>query len=83
MNRSWSGSIIRVLLLCLVVGLVLSVTGLSPESLLSGLGSTVERIFKLLVDMFRWAVPYILIGAVLVIPIWLVLVIWRVARRRH
>jgi hypothetical protein len=36
-----------------------------------------------LVDALEWAVPFVLIGAVVVIPIWLILVALRMARRRR
>jgi len=33
-------------------------------------------------DAVEWAVPFVLIGAVVVIPIWLILAAIRIARRR-
>ena len=80
--RNWGSTIVRILLLCLVVGLVISVFGISPEGILSLLGTTAERIFLTVAGVVQWAVPYMLIGAVVVIPIWVVVYIFRVARRR-
>ena len=34
-----------------------------------------------MVDLMEWAVPYILIGAIVVVPIWLVRVAWRLTRK--
>jgi hypothetical protein len=82
MIRSVRSTVIRLVVWSLVIGIVLSVTGVSPEALLSGLGDTVERIFAVVVDMARWAVPYVLLGAVVVIPVWLVAFAWRLIRRR-
>ena len=82
MNRSWGGVILRVFLLCLVVGMALTFAGITPEDLLLSLGSTVQRIFNALVSMVRWTVPYVLVGAVVVVPVWVVMMIWRFARHK-
>lgn len=75
-------TLLRLFFYSLVVGLVLSALDVTPESLLSELGGTVERIFRVAVDAGEWAVPYVLIGAVVVVPIWLVIAVLRLVRRR-
>lgn len=82
MPRNIGGTILRLFILSLVVGIVLSVFEIDPEALLGSIGGTVERIFDLLVDALEWAVPFVLIGAIVVVPIWLILVVLRMARRR-
>ena len=82
MKRNWGVTVIRIALLCLGVGLVISALGLTPESLLGLLGNTVIRLFNIAVDLVQWAVPYVLVGTVVVIPIWLLLAIVRYARGR-
>lgn len=82
MPRSIGGTLLRLFVLSLVVGIVLSVFDVDPEGLLGAIGGTAESIFRVLVDALEWAVPYVLIGAVMVVPIWLILTVLRVARRR-
>lgn len=82
MPRNIGGTILRLFILSLVVGIVLSVFDIDPEGLLGSIGGTVESIFNLLVDALEWAVPFVLIGAIVVVPIWLILVVLRLARRR-
>jgi hypothetical protein len=82
MGTSIKSTIIKIVIWSLIIGLALSLAGVTPETLLSGLGSTVQRIFSVFVDMFRWAVPYIILGAVVVIPIWAVVFVWRLFRRK-
>ena len=82
MKRNWGSTVIRIALLCLVVGLVISALGLTPESLLGLFGNTVIRLFNIAVDLVQWAVPYVLVGTVVVIPMWLLLTIVRYARGR-
>ena len=33
------------------------------------------------VAMVRWAIPYVLLGAAVVAPVWLVMTLWRAIRR--
>ena len=80
--RNWGSTIVRILLLCLVLGLIISFFNISPEGVLGLLGSTVQRIFAIVAGAVQWAVPYMLIGAVVVIPIWVVVYVYRVARKR-
>ena len=65
-------TLLRLFFYSLIVGLVLSAFNISPESLLGRIGGTVERIFDIAVGAVEWAVPFVLIGAVVVVPIWLV-----------
>lgn len=73
---------LRLFFYSLVIGLALSALNISPESLLGGIGGTVESIFLVVVDAVEWAVPFVLIGAVVVLPIWLVFAGLRFIRRR-
>ena len=66
------GVIIRLVLISVVVGIVMSALGLTPGELLRRIDFLLQRIY----DMgFRWVetlVGYFLIGAVIVIPVWLI-----------
>jgi len=63
--------VIRLVILSVVVGIVLSALGLTPGELFR----SIDRLLQRLYDMgFRWVenlFGYFLIGAVIVIPIWL------------
>jgi hypothetical protein len=82
MPRNLGSTLLRLFILSLIIGLVLSAFDIRPESLLGAVGGTVESIFNVVTDTVEWAVPFILIGAVVVIPIWLILSVIRIARRR-
>lgn len=83
MRGGIGGIIIRLLILSFVVGFILNVLDLDPGTLLRNIGGTVESIFMTVVDAVRWAVPHILIGAIVVVPFWLVIYLLRYARGRH
>lgn len=82
MPRSLGATLLRLFILSLIIGLVLSAFDIRPESMLGAIGGTVESIFNVVADAIEWAVPFVLIGAVVVIPIWLILTAIRIARRR-
>lgn len=80
--RNVSRTLLRLFFYSLILGLALSALNISPESLLGTIGGTVESIFLVVVDAVEWAVPFVVIGAVVVLPIWLVFAGLRFIRRR-
>ncbi|HYG91549.1 MAG TPA: hypothetical protein VD978_35445 [Azospirillum sp.] len=63
---SW---IVKVVLLCFVVGFALSVFDIDPASIITNTWATMREIAQLAVGVVRWALPYILVGAVIVVPL--------------
>jgi hypothetical protein len=63
----------RLFLVSILVGVILSALGLDPFDIVR----SIERLFRTLWDMgfdaFRWLWRYFLLGAVIVIPIWLIM----------
>ncbi len=82
MKRSVTGTIVKLLIASLLVGLALSIVDVSPEEILRGLGGWVQRIFSVFLRTVQWAVPYALLGAVIVVPLWAVNKLWRLLRGR-
>ena len=62
----------RLALLSILVGVVLSVFGLDPFNILASLERFVQSIWNMGFDAVRWVWGYFLLGAVIVIPIWLI-----------
>jgi hypothetical protein len=80
--RNPGRTLFRLLLASFAVGVALTVFDVRPEELLRDLNDVAYRLFTAAVDAVRWAIPYILIGAVVVAPIWLLLTLWKAIRRR-
>jgi Domain of unknown function (DUF6460) len=84
LNRFLGGSPLRVLVqlivLSFIVGIVLSALGVSPFDIVEGLKRLVERIYNAGFDVVVWGFRYFLLGAVIVIPVWIVMRILRVGR---
>ena len=64
-----------------VVGVILSVLGVSPFDIVNGLERLVMRIYNMGFDTIEWVFRYFLLGAVVVVPIWLVMRLLRIGRR--
>ncbi|MDH5489522.1 MAG: DUF6460 domain-containing protein [Rhodospirillaceae bacterium] len=69
--------VVKLLVVSLLVGMMLAFFDMKPEELLASLGDTVKSIFQVLVNLVEWMVPYVLLGAVVVIPIWVIMLVWR------
>ena len=82
MPQNIGRTVIKVVVWSLVIGLLLAAFDIKPQLLLEGLGETVQSIFELVASFVEWTVPYILLGAVVVIPIWLIMTIIRIAREK-
>ena len=61
----------RLILLSMLVGVVLSAIGFDPWNILSSIRRLFDWIYNLGFDAINWAWRYFLLGAVIVIPIWL------------
>ncbi len=75
---SVSGTIIRLVLLSIVVGIVFSALGITPYNIVERFQLLIQRIADLGLDAFHWAFTYFLLGAIVVIPIWFIM---RLAKR--
>lgn len=72
--------IIKIALASLLVGLALSALDITASQVLTDLGLTPERIMNLARRGFNWAVPHIILGALITVPIWLVMYLLRPPR---
>lgn len=63
----------RLILLSILVGVVLSVLGLNPWNIVESFRALVAGIWNMGFDAIVWLWRYFLLGAVIVVPIWLVM----------
>ncbi len=61
----------RLILLSILVGVILAAIGLDPWNILDSVERLIRHIWNMGFDAVRWLWQYFLLGAVLVIPIWL------------
>jgi hypothetical protein len=61
----------RLVLLSILVGVVLAAVGFDPWNILNSIRLLFERLWNLGFDAINWLWRYFLLGAVIVIPVWL------------
>jgi hypothetical protein len=62
----------RLILMSVLVGVLLSAFGLDPLNILQSFRNLVRNVWDMGFDAVRWLWGYFLLGAVLVVPIWLI-----------
>ena len=62
---------LRLILLSILVGVVLSAIGFDPLNIIYSIRLLVQRLYEFGFDACNWLWRYFLLGAVIVIPIWL------------
>lgn len=83
---AWGGAVDRVgstivktLVASLVVGILLSMFSVIAHDLLDD----AMQIVSVVAGLFEWALDYTLLGAVVIVPIWLIVAVFRHARGRR
>lgn len=83
MPRITGGTVVKLLIFSLLVGFLLTWLNVGPQDVFQYGIENAEKIFNWAVDLFGNALTYILLGAVVVLPIWLVFYLLRAARGKR
>jgi hypothetical protein len=67
------GVLVRLILVSILVGVVLSALGLNPFDIWNSVERLIRSIWNMGFDAFYWLWGYFLLGAVIVIPVWLII----------
>ena len=71
----------RLAVLSVIVGVLLAVFGLSPFQLLDSVRIAAQHIYDMGFAAFGWLFQYFLLGAVIVVPLWLISRFWSMLTR--
>ncbi|HVG51483.1 MAG TPA: hypothetical protein VM867_07620 [Xanthobacteraceae bacterium] len=71
---------IKVAVASMVVGATLNHFGFNTEFLLNKAGMTPERVQELLQQGMAWALPNMMLGSLVIIPAWLLIILFRPPR---
>jgi Domain of unknown function (DUF6460) len=63
---------VRIILLSILVGVILSALGLDPWNIWRSIKNLITTIWDMGWDAIVWVWRYFLLGAILVVPIWLI-----------
>ena len=76
MDKIFGGPIIptlfRLAILSFIVGLTLFFLGIDPVDLWRNFGQTIRDIWAIVVDSLDWASRYAILGAIVVLPVWII-----------
>ena len=70
-------TLVKVAVASLVVGTILGHFGITAEQLMKEFGLSAERIQDYAQRGFAWALPNVLLGALVIVPVWFVLFLFR------
>lgn len=73
MPKNVIGTIIKIVVASLVLGFIVKFLEIKPTDLWQNFGETLRRAFDWAGDFVAGSVEYILIGAVIVVPIWAII----------
>ena len=74
---SIAGTLIRLVVLSVVVGVVFAALGITPVNLIERLEHLIRNVMNMGFEAFNWAFKYFLLGAVIVFPIWFLVRLFR------
>jgi Domain of unknown function (DUF6460) len=70
-------SLVKVAVASLIVGTVLAHFGITADQVLKDMGVTPERLSELARQAFAWALPNVLLGSLVILPVWFVAFLFR------
>jgi hypothetical protein len=77
------GVLIRLILLSVVVGVILSALGITPDNFFYQIRVLLQRIYDLGFGAFESLLGYLVLGAMVVVPIWLISRLIKTMRRSN
>ena len=86
MERFFGGpvlpTLIRLAIICVIVGFLLAIFGIQPVDLWNDVLATISQVWQLSANIADWGLGYLILGAIIVIPIWLLIRLWAMLTRK-
>jgi hypothetical protein len=70
-------TLVKVAVASLIVGTVLAHFGITADQVLKDFGITPERLIEWMRQGFAWALPNLLLGSLIIVPVWLLVFLFR------
>ena len=74
-------TLVKIAVASLVVGTILAHFGITAEQLMRATGLSAERIEDYARQGVAWALPNVLLGSLVIVPVWFLLYLFRPPRR--
>lgn len=75
--QSMISTLFKFAIVSVILGAVLNAFDISAASVLKDMGLTVDNVSKLVSGAFEWALPHFVLGAIVIIPVWVVIYLLR------
>jgi hypothetical protein len=72
----------KIMVASLLAGAALHALNFSAEDVLTRIGLTPDKVLELLGKGWRWALPNIMLGSMVILPLWFVVALLRPPRAR-
>ncbi len=72
--------LVQLVVMSFILGIVLSALGVSPFDIVEGLKRLALRVYDAGFDAVVWGFRYFLLGAVIVVPVWIVMRVLKLGR---
>ncbi|MDR3423323.1 MAG: DUF6460 domain-containing protein [Xanthobacteraceae bacterium] len=70
-------TLVKVVVASLIVGTILAHFGITSDELMKAAGLSSDRVTELARNGVAWALPNLILGAVVILPIWFLLYLFR------
>ena len=70
-------TLIKILAASLIAGVILNHLGITPDELIRYSGLSRERLEELARQGIDWAVPNVMLGALVIVPVWFLIYLFR------
>ena len=70
-------TLVKIAVASLIVGTIMGHFGITPEMLLKEAGLSPERLVELARQAVTWALPNVLLGSLVIVPVWFVVYLFR------
>jgi len=75
-------TLVKVTVASLVVGALMAHFGITADEVMTQFGLTQERLMELVRQGITWALPNLLLGSVVILPVWFLVYLFRPPRAR-
>ncbi len=80
MLHSFLRTLVKVAVASLIVGTILAHFGITTDQLIREFGLSQDRIMELARQGVTWALPNLLLGSLVIVPVWFVVYLFRPPR---
>ena len=75
-------TLVKVMVASLIVGTIMAHFGITPEQVVQKSGLSQERVMELARQGIIWALPNLLLGSLVIVPVWFLIYLFRPPRAR-